>query len=296
MSSESTAIIPEQSFSQRLKLDYVMYLSNPIPMIKQLLGNDIYITNIVENDIITADDSIVIDVTYRASVFSRTKIYYVKTKDVQQLTPNSDKHVVKIDGTPVKLSSSRLKEFKNVIPVLISEKLSNTFSTTHQIDNQFAFYAKLVTDPMNKILTPLRYVGSAFQPFIAEKVDPIYPESFKPKTMTPLSNESLIDSYKAATASCNSLKLVDRFSIVNSFSECTHGSTGYIIEFSKIPSDNILKGIILITSKRNPYQVMFVPSKSQLICVEEMISIADFLEQDVVNYINYCYMTEVLNK
>lgn len=288
--------------SERLEIPYFLFSLNPSRSIKQLLGQNITIVSYESNDIITDDERVIVDVKYTSIPFSLLKIYYVNVSEMKKLIPNSEKYVVTINGCNVKISSPKLKEFNKVLPIRVKATLSNNYSSAGQLDSQFSYYGTTVTTPMNFLCTPLKYINHKFEPFETECIKPIYTKEFKDsfdKKLNEKFNELLeetIKYYKQSLSTFNILSAVDHVLNVQNFSECKIGTTGYVIPFDIIPTNGNLNGIILIQAKRIPNFVLFYPTRNFTLCEEELISIKEFLEQDAVNYYNFQYVREVLNK
>lgn len=288
--------------SERLEIPYFIFSQNPSRSIKQLLGQNITIISYEANDMITDDERIIVDVKYTSIPFSLLKIYYVEVSEMKQLIPNSDKYVININGCNVKISYPRLDEYKKVLPIRIKPMLSNNYSPSGQLDSQFAYYGTTVNTPMNSLCTPLKYINHKFEPFETETIKPIFTKEFK-ETFDKKLNENFkhmleetISYYKQAINTFNILSSVDHIIHVKDFSECKTGTTGYVISFDIVPINKDINGIILIQPKRIPNYVLFYPTKNFTICEEELKSIKDFLKQDTINYYNFHYVREVLNK
>lgn len=300
MNEENDKSYPVQS--ERLEIPYFLFSQNPSRSIKQLLGQNITIISYESNDIITDDERVIVDVKYTSIPFSLLKIYYVKVSEMKKLIPNSEKYVVTINGCNVKISSPKLKEFNKVLPIRIKATLSNNYSSVGQLDSQFSYYGTTVTTPMNSLCTPLKYINHKFEPFETEIIKPIYTKEFKDAFDKKIKEnfnfllEETIKYYKQSLSTFNILSAVDHVLNVQTFSECKIGTTGYVIPFDIIPTKGNLNGIILIQAKRIPNFVLFYPTRNFTLCEEELISIKEFLEQDAVNYYNFQYVREVLNK
>jgi hypothetical protein len=288
--------------TERLEIPYFLYSLNPSRSIKQLLGQNITIVSYEVNDIITNDDQVIVDVKYTSIPFSLLKIYYINVSELKRLIPNSEKYVITINGCNVKISSPRLKEYNKVLPIRIKATLSNNYSSAGQLDSQFLYYGTTVTTPMNYLCTPLKYINHKFEPFETEVIEPIHTKEFKDtfdKKINEKFNELLeetIKYYKQSLSAFNILSPIDHVLNAKTFTECKFGTTGYVIPFDIIPINKDLNGIILIQPKRIPNYVLYYPTRNFTICEEELVSIKGFLEQDAVNYYNFQYVREVLNK
>lgn len=287
--------------SERLAIPFFLFSQNPSRSIKQLLGQNISIVSYEANDIITDDECIIVDVKYTSIPFSLLKIYYINVATMKRLMPNSEKYVATINGCNVKISSPKFNEFSKVLPIRIKATLPNNYSSSGQLESQFAYYGTTVSNPMNFLCTPLKYMNHKFEPFETEIIKPIYTEEFKNKLALKIKEnfntllENTIKYYKQSLNTFNILSSVDHVIYAKEFNDCNIGTNGYVISFDKIPTDKNINGIILIQPKRIPNFILFYPTINFTICEEELISIKEFLIQDEINYYNYQYVKEVLN-
>ena len=81
----------------RIRVDMNEYHHNKEDCVKRLLGNDVHIVSYRQQDIITDDDNLVIDVCYLkitdTLVAQNGCIKYVRRSDLQQTAPNQNKYV-----------------------------------------------------------------------------------------------------------------------------------------------------------------------------------------------------------
>lgn len=279
--------------TERRKIPYAIFALNPTRSIKQLLGQDIVIKSYVVNDIITDDECYIVDIEYYSIKFSPIKIFYINVTDLKQLIPESGIYVTQIDGCNIRISSPLIKEYKKIIPMRINVSIPNNYSSHGQLEYQFSYFGIIVRKPMNYLCTPLKYPGHKFTPFKMDDVKPIYPSDYK---FTPISEEETKVAYKSEIQQFPILKTVDNLVITKSFEECKMGTTGYLIDINKFPSDTDINGIILIQPIRIPSIVLFFPTMGFTICSEEMNSIKEFVTMDEINAINFDYCMNVMNK
>lgn len=299
--TQTTSTTPPM-LTERLSIPYFLFTQNPTRTIKQLLGQNITIHSFTTNSIITNDETLIVDVNYSSIPFSLLKIYYIETSSLKKLMPNSEKYIVTINGCNIKISSPKLKDFPRLLPIRIKPTLTNNYSSSGQLDTQFSYYGTTVTSPMNSLCTPLKYINHQFEPFRTEPIEPLYPPDFKSNldnqiksNLDALINEN-INHYKQAISTFYILASVDHVVSTTNFSECKLGTTGYVIPFEQIPLTQDINGIILIQPKRIPNYVLFFPTKNFTICSEELMSIKDFLTQDAINFYNFIYVRDVVNK
>ena len=256
-----------------------------IQSIKQLLGQHINIISHKRHSIITPDNEVIVDVNYNVIPFDQYNIYFIDKSDIKQLLPNTDKYVFSINECNVKLSSSTLNNFKKYVPVHIFTTLSNNYSTSGQLENQFCYFALIVNEPMHNLITPL---SMSFKP---NPIKALYPKDFKPQ-VEEINENTLRSNYKNELTNISILSFVDNVVIAKSFQETSSNTstTAFIIDFNKIPRDKSINGIILIISERKPFHVLYYPIKTFIITVEQLNSINEFLKNDYINYLNYQYM------
>lgn len=278
---------------KRMKINYNLYNNNPEQAIKQLLGQDIIIESYVKNNIITDDESYIIDVSYYSLRFSPMKIFYINKSDLKQLIPNSNLYVTSINNCNIQISSSLLSEFSKVIPMKINTMIQNNYSIQGQLDQPFTYFGTVVRRPMNYLITPLKYLNHQYSPFEYETIEKIYPENYKHNIS--ITEEATKNEYKTELLQFPILKNVDNVIIVKKFEECVMNTNAYLIDYRLIPKTGI-NGVIMIQPKRIPHLILYFPTMNFYICEEEIESIYKFLENDEINYINYDYCINVLNK
>lgn len=276
--------------TERLKIPYSIYSGNPHNSIKELLGQDIQIKNVKVNSIITDDECYIIDVQYVNIKFNPFEVIFIDTSEVKPLIPNSTIYAAKVNGCNVKIPISRIADYKTKIPIHINPKLSDNVSSEGQLNDIFSYYGKVIRRPMHDLCTPLKYPGHQVTPFKLPPIPKLYPEGYKLKHT--LTMEETKNAYMAEVSQRSQLKSIDNFAIVKSFEDCKFGTTGYIIEFDKLPTDRYLNGIILVQAKRIPNVVLFYPTNTYMLYIEELESIRNFLEMDEINALNYDYVME----
>ena len=274
--------------TERLKIPYAIYSGNPHNSIRELLGQDIQIKSVKVNSIVTDDECYIIDVEYINIKFNPFEVIFIDVGEVKPMIPNSTVYAARINGCNVKISIQRIADFKSKIPIHISPKLSDNVSAEGQLNDIFSYYGKVVRRPMHDLCTPLKYPGHQATPFKLPPIPKLYPEGYKLKRSYTM--EETKDAYKAEASQQSQLKAVDNFVIAKSFDECKFGTTGYIIDYSKIPQDRYLNGIILIQAKRIPNVVLFYPTNVYMLYLEELESIKNFLEMDEINALNYDFV------
>ena len=147
--------------NERIQLPYSLFMLNPTRTIKQLLGQNITIISFTYSDVITNDENIIVDVKYTSIPISILKIYYIETSSLKHIMPNNEKYVATINGCNVKISLPNLDKDMKILPIRIKPTLSNNYSSSGQLNAQFAYYGIPVSinNCMNYLCTPLKYIN-----------------------------------------------------------------------------------------------------------------------------------------
>ena len=275
--------------TERLKVPYTKYAYNPKSTIRELLGQDVIIRNMVVNNIITDDECYIVDVEYVNIKFNPFEIIFIDIKDLKLTIPNSTVYATKINGCNVCIKIPNIQLFKTKIPVTINSKLNNNNTADGQLADHFAYFGKIVRKPMNSLCTPLKYPNHQATPFKIAPIKKLYNDGYKLKQT--YSIDQIKDAYRAELSQFQQFNAVDNIVVAKSFSECKYGTTAYLIDFKLLPADRYINGIILIQPKRNPYTILYYPTNTYTLYIEELESIASFLEMDEINALNYdCVM------
>lgn len=274
--------------TERLKIPYAIYSTNPHNSIRELLGQDIQIKSMNVNSIITDDECYIVDVEYVNVKFNPHEVIFVDVKDIKPMSPNSSTYATNINGCNVKITINRIADYKSKIPLHVKPKCNDNVGADGQLNEIFSYYATPVRRPMHDLCTPLKYPGHQVTPFKVPVIQKLYPDGYVLKRSYTMDETK--DAYKAEASQKSQLKAVDNFVVAKSFDECKFGTTGYIIEFDKLPLDRYLNGIILVQSRRIPNVVLFYPTNAYMLYIEELESIKSFLEMDEVNALNYDYV------
>jgi len=111
-----------------LKIPVRQYSINPSQAVKQLLGFNVNILSITTNEMITFDDCITVLVKYNSIEFSDFKTYYIPTSDLQLISPNSNKYIIKLNGCDIKITNPNIKLYPKILPVKIKPILTNNIT------------------------------------------------------------------------------------------------------------------------------------------------------------------------
>lgn len=272
---------------ERLKIPYTVFSHNPIKTVKALLGRDAAIYKIERNGIITDDECYIVDVEYANIKFSPIEVLFIDAAEFKPVIPNGNVYAVKINGCGVQITSDRISEFKNKIPISVQPQMDHSYTKAGQLPELFSYFGTIVRRPMHGLCTPLKHPGHQFTPFRIPMIPKLYPEGYKLKK--PLTMEQTKEAYQAEMSTVQQLKKVDNIVIAKGFGDCKLGTTAYVIPFGELPKDRYLNGIILIQPKRIPNVVLFYPTITFVIYPEELESIQRFLEIDEINALNYEY-------
>lgn len=270
---------------ERLKIPYSSFTKNSRKAVKELLGQDIIVRKIQSNSIITDDECFIVDVEYVSIKFNPFEIIFVNINDIKPVIPNSTTYASKINGCNVCIKIPKLQEYKTMIPITISPKLSNNNCSDGQMPDQFSYFGTIVRKPMHSLCTPLKYPGHQTTPFKIPPITKLYPEGYKLKKEFTL--EQTKEAYQAELTQFQQLKAIDNVVIAKSFSDCKYGTTAYVIDFGLIPRNRYLNGIILVQPKRIPGVVLYYPTNTYTLYLEELESIKSFLDMDEINALNY---------
>lgn len=273
--------------TQRLKVPYSTYNYNQNNTIKSLIGSSAKILETDVNEFILDDESLVIDVKYQSLMtnLSQTKIYYIDRSEIKKVQPNSDKSAVRVQGCNVLINSRINDNFKKLIPIKIS--------TVDSMENYqyFPYYGIVVRTPMNFLCTPLTVDCK----FIVEEVVPMFPDKYVPKMQ--YSKAEILRAYKYNMQKFPILQNCTDIIEANDFSQCTKKTAGYLIDWRNLIKDrDYINGIILIQPIRSPYEILYFVNTMFVIDSDEIESINEFLKQDEINFKNFDYVTNVINK
>ena len=201
----------------------------------------------------------------------------------------------------------------------------STNSTTNQSTNETiyqlktnvnqpgaAYFGTTVLYPMNSLITPISLIISndnnntnntnqsttnstnhslGFEINLPPK---LYPDSFKPKIEYTI--DDTLRHYKQLLTNSRILSLaenvIDYTNETNNndklFQSNIASTTAYLIHSSQLPNHSI-NGIIALQPKRIPDILLYYPTNSYTISLQELQSIKQFIEMDTINYYNYLY-------
>lgn len=292
-------------YTQRLKIPYDVYYRNPTRAVKELLGQHVSISSITDNDFILSDGCVAVDVEY-SNIYNNLnpdEIYYVESSAIKQLYPDSDQYIAVIDDNPVTIKLPK-KPTTKYVPMNV--KLTLPSQDPNDSKLQFSYYGMIVTQPLQQIASPLKYINHQYDIFYYTAPKIRYDDAFKKNMDKLLQQQSTspqdssfpplqtlsqtIAEYKKALASFKILKYVTNVVFAKTFKDASDPSTAYVINYSQIPRKVNLNGIILILSKRTPYYILYHPTLSFQILEKEFDSLVEFIENDYINFLNYHYL------
>lgn len=281
----------------RLRIPISLFAIDPKFSIKQLLGQNIKLISYTQNDIITNDETYIIDVKYKSINISKYDIYYINVDEMKQIIPDSKEYAFKLNDCNVILNLPNPKEYKKLVPIRITPIVSNNYSSAGPTQTVFHYFATVVKQPLSCLMTPIHYPGNAFTPFVLIEEKKLYPDSFKPSS--DITIESMTKSYKDSIQLFPLFQHIDKIVQAKKFKDCNIDSSSniaYIIDFNEIPLDEAIPGIIAINDNRIPNYVLYYPTHNFEISIEELESISNFIKAEVVRYNNFKYVMSVVNK
>ena len=98
--------------TKRLVIPFEFYNINHTQAVKSLLGLNSEIENIVKNDIILNNGSLLVDVQYKTIGINPIETYFIKTNDVKPVAPNSSYSGVRINNCNVLINTIALDKSK----------------------------------------------------------------------------------------------------------------------------------------------------------------------------------------
>lgn len=269
-------------------------ISDPKLAIESICGKGV--KSFVISDIILSDGYKLVTVE-RESPLSLYKIYYVDVSKIKPQSTTSTMGTVIINNISVNIDMRSVKMYKKWIPIYV-----RTQSSVATAKNNY--YALIANNPLSTFSSASAgtYIGlrTSFG-FYSDPVEPIYPKDFKLKLN--ISNEDMISAYKGRCAMFPSLEHISisgEIKIVTKYSDIKpSGTIAYIINIDEIPDNEMLEGVILVTSRRtDPKHILYwpAPGLSLKISRDELQSIKQLLYNDEISYKNYQYYIDVLNK
>jgi len=278
--------------TQRLKIPYTLFNISSNHSIRSILGQDIKIIDYTVQDIITDDESVIVDVTFTNIDFDEFTIYFISKNDLKHIIPNSDKYIVMINGCGVKVTTSRLSEYKEYIPIRIHPMTSNNKAGDSQINQQFSYFSEILDKPLSNYISCMHYPNKSSSETMFQTPTPLYPSNYKPKSEQTL--EQTISFYTKSLNQHPILHSVDAIKHTQSTPEnLPASSTAYIIHIQNLSQTVPLYGIILFIDKRHPDYFLYFPTPNHLITIPIINTILSFHKAELINYYNWCY---IMNK
>ena len=272
--------------TKRLLIPFYEYNTNHIQSVKALLGNNSEVENIVKNDVVLNDGSLLIDVQYKVIGINPIETYFVKTSEVKPVSPNSPYSGVRINDCNVLINTTALDKtkYKEYIPIQI---IPRDVLTDYK---HFLYIGNVVRAGMHNFSTVMM---NTFK-FTIGSIKPLYPKDYTPKTV--ISDDIMIQKY-TTTVEKNGIMLNSRMvTKAKTVADCKNELTPYLINFNELKKERNLSGIIVGNPFRNTaFDVVFIPTTMFAITTDVIDSLEHFLQQEEVNRINYDYYMNVLN-
>ena len=189
-----------------------------------------------------------------------------------------------------------------------NEQQTNEYRLKTNINQPNAsYFGTTVLYPMNSLITPINLIVAnndnnnssnqssttncslGFEITIPPK---LYPDSFKPKIEYTM--DDTLRHYKQLLTNSRILSLAETIidktneSATNEdiFKSNIASTTCYLIHSSQLPN-HAINGIIALQPKRIPDILLYYPTNSYTISVQELDSIKQFIEMDTINYYNF---------
>jgi hypothetical protein len=293
-----------------MKLPAYMVYNDDRLVLKQLLGNNISIVDIIINDVIQ-EEFVIVDVMYNDLFINTNEIFYIESSKLKRTVHCSSKYIFNIQDTlgfkerqfhdfDQNIILSVFGELKKVIPVRINPILKQQSE-----DELIHYFALVVKNPLTSLITPYKYFQKCIEIYqFTEMID------VKTLKMKPLEESSssipessnLSEDLKIYEGEKNKIRFVSSVELAKDFKDVIidnpNREVAYVIDFRKIQlgrseskRTKSLKGIIYISENRNnPWNVLFYPTIQFKITHDELNSIGSFLSAESRNFENFNYI------
>lgn len=256
------------------------YRSNPARLIYSMLGNDIKIKNVEEQNYYE-NGYLIVDVTFVKSLFNPIKLYFAEKSKLKPLELNTNKYIAEINKTPVCITVPRVfaEKFKNTkyYPIKIRKIMNNP---------QYKYYGIIQDSPMNNYASIINYTdkkflsaGADFEAFTAS--DRPYEKKYKKDIST--QEEQYKSIINGTIFTLNTVKKVKKFSEIDIHDE----NTGYVIDVNELKPElakGHLYGAVFCIKNRNVFDVMFIPAKQYIFTINDYRCLLSFLYNEFKNY------------
>lgn len=306
--------------TKRLAINYNIFNQSPVRSIKQLIGQNSTLISYRVNSVVNWSGEVYVDLVYKTIPIDLFTIYYIPMNEIKHLMPNSEKYITTVNGCNVKLNNPRLNSFHDYLPIRVKRGLLITddnddyeqyYASALNDDNLFEqktsltnvsnvanYFGTTVSNPMNSLITPLSLLiennNNHFTSvgFTMTLPDVLYPKDFKAESV--YSIDDTLRYYRQAIASIPALQLIDDIQYIKDFKEIVNEedkqtTTAYIMSVKNLP-DHGISGTIMIQPKRQVDLILYYPTNTYQIDVDELNSIKLFVEADEINYNNFQWL------
>jgi hypothetical protein len=247
--------------------------------VKSLVGHQAKILSIKISDVILPDDSLLIDVEYQEMPFGMMTIYFIESSTLKSVIPNSPLFGVNVLGIPVRVTLKQ-PDVQKYLPIRINKRVD-----FKDEDHRFLYFGTPVKTPLLSYCSILKRM---YKNFTCEEIEQLYPQKFQPKSE--ITEEKMLSSYKMKIKQVPQLNFVIDIIPARSLDKLENQFTkGFLIDWHLIDTTKKLNGIIYIQPERTPFKVVFIPSATFTIDIDELLSIDEFLQMENVNYLNFHY-------
>lgn len=267
---------------KRLSVSSESFYPDPIACLKSLLGEGSSIVKYEVLSLVTTNSRIIIDVEYDAFIANPLITYYVKFSELTSCTTNSNTYTFKTnDGTNIWLKITNPRSIKTSFIPLTIYPFDKRQTRENSPEFSFKYFATFTHTPLHAYSTFFdknRYMHSEID--IAETLD------------SDLAKIKRHELYDAETTKIEYLKAIQKFECLNKVSTIKSLTdfnkldsnapinTGYLIDASLLPSDQILEGVIIVQPLRLSTIVFYYPHISLFITPQQVKFVKDLTEID----------------
>lgn len=254
---------------------------HPINTVKSLIGLDVEIKSVKQNEVFREDGLLLVDVLYLSLDLNPIIIHFIKKEDLKPISPYSQDYGIKINDLNVLVDMKGIDKdkFIDYYPIQIMRK--------DFIENKryFQYYGTITSKPLGYLCTPLISKNRWELPMPKK----LYPDGFSPKES--ITKEIMMNFYKYEIAKLKLVSKIKNVVYVSKFEDCKSDLDAYLIKWEEIQKQDIIQGIIMLQPKRIYDVVLYIPTQMFMISKDDINSITSFIEFSKVNWLNYCYIT-----
>jgi len=264
--------------SERFLADSEIFYSNPEDYIHSLLGNEIQNVSYDVQDCVFPNGQIVVDVHYNKQINPSLETIYVEKKDLKRLNNQNGTYIFEYsdEKIPVCLIASQgALQGKDKFPVYIYEY--------NKGDKFYSYLARIRPEPLHAYSTALPAtfnIKNAWPELIKDgkiktgKINELYDE------------KQTIDAYQEEISKFDSFRSINKIVVVKDFKETMNSkaNVGFLIDYRNLPNEDIYGHIVIIPHRRSDL-LFYYPNSANIIYVDEINFIKDFMKFDATNII-----------